>query len=207
MAKMKAMVCGVGINDMDYKVTLYEGEKTIWTCPYYSTWRGMLERCYSDRRLKARPSYEGAKVHKPWLRFSNFRSWMMQQQWIEFTDDEECNIEKKQLDKDLLSGGKRGKLYSPETCVFVSRCSNMFLIDGKKARGLLPLGLSKDGNKYRSQVNNPFTRRRDHLGMSTSPEIAQAFYISRKKELARELAENESDKRVKKALLSIDWSH
>jgi hypothetical protein len=206
MAKMKATVHRVGINDADYKVTLSEGEKMVWRCPYYITWTHMLGRCYSDKILKTRSSYEGAKVCDSWLRFSNFRSWMIQQQWIEFTNDEECDIKKKQLDKDLLSGGKRGKLYSPETCVFISKRTNVFLVDCKAARGSLPLGVVKNRNKYQARTCNPFTGRAEYLGSFPTPEIAQAFYVARKKELARELAEEETDERVKQALLSIDWS-
>jgi hypothetical protein len=207
MTKNQATVFGVGINDATYKVHRHEKNQPIWVCPYYVTWKHMLERCYSEKRLKKFPSYEGAKVYEPWLRFSNFRSWMMQQQWIEFTDDEECNIERKELDKDLLSGGKRGKLYSPETCAFVSRHSNTFLTDRKALRGKYPLGVCKEHNRYRASVSNPFTGRQEFLGAFNSPEIAQAFYISRKKEIAEQLAENESDERVKKALLSMDFSH
>jgi hypothetical protein len=207
MVKMKGKFYGVGINDADYKVHRWNGRKNVWTCPYYSTWRRMLTRCYSDIYLNKSPSYKGCQVCDSWLRFSNFRSWMENQQWIEFTDDEECNIIKKQLDKDILSGQKRGKLYSRETCVFVSGRTNSFLIDCKKRRGGAPLGVYINGEKYCAMVRNPFTKKRECLGTFTSPEIAQAFYIAQKKELAQQLAELESDPRVKEALLSIDFSH
>jgi hypothetical protein len=196
MTKNKATVYGVGINDATYKVHSHEKNQRFWTCPYYVTWRHMLERCYSEKKLKKHPSYKGAIVCNSWLSFSNFRSWMMQQQWM-----------KKELDKDLLSGGKRGKLYSPETCVFVSGRVNSFLTDSKKTRGHQPLGVCKRGNKYIALVCNPFTRRQEYLGVFTSPEIAQAFYIARKKEFAKQLSEEEPDERVKQALLSMDFSH
>jgi hypothetical protein len=207
MAKTKGVVFGIGINDASYKVTLNEGEKMIWICPYYTTWSEMIRRCYSAIFLKAHPSHKGSKVCDSWLRFSNFRSWMIQQQWIEFTNDDECNIERKELDKDFLSGEKRGKLYSPKTCIFVSSRINSFLTDCKKTRGKYPLGVYKRGNKYVAGVNNPFTKKKEHLGTFTLPEIAQAFYIARKKEIAQQLAKEETDPRIKQALLSMDFSH
>jgi hypothetical protein len=206
---MVELVYGVGINDASYKVTKTERGQAVWYCPYYTTWKSMLSRCYPASCKKKYPSYEGAQVCDSWLRFSNFRSWMMEQQWIEFSEDDECKIERKQLDKDLLSGKKRGKLYSPNTCVFVSNRINVFLLDRKGARGSSPLGVCKHSKskKYRAQVNNPFTKEYEYLGLFPSPEIAQAFYIARKKEFAKQLSEEETDPRVKDALLSLDFSH
>ena len=116
------LVCGVGINDADYKVELKRvvgrvNGKPIreidWICPFYYKWRNMLVRGYS-RKLKDRhKTYEECYVCEEWLRFSNFKAWMEQQDW-----------EGKQLDKDLLVIGN--KLYSPSTCCFVSRQVNSF---------------------------------------------------------------------------------
>ena len=46
------MLFGVGINDAGYTILITKRigngkTKTIWACPYYSKWTGMLERCYS----------------------------------------------------------------------------------------------------------------------------------------------------------------
>ena len=44
--------------DLSYSKRIYEEalkedgsrlQKTIWICPYYSRWRGMLERCFSEK--------------------------------------------------------------------------------------------------------------------------------------------------------------
>lgn len=198
------LVCGVGVNDADYAVSkskCEEGRKV--RCPYYQTWQNMLKRCYGgDLRLK---TYNGCEVCEEWLRFSNFRSWMREQQWIEFDGTDECNIVRKQLDKDLLSGGKRGKLYSPDTCAFITSGLNNFLTDSEKSRGRFPFAREME-KKYGAEVNNPFTKKREWLGSFPTPEEAQAFYIARKAELAMELAAEQTDERVAHALINMDWS-
>jgi hypothetical protein len=183
MVKMKAMVCGVGINDADYKVNRWERGPQVWQCPYYTTWKSMIERCYSVNNRKTHPSYEGSKVCDSWLRFSKFRKWMTTQQWIYFTDDEERNIIKKELDKDLLSGEKRGKIYSPETSVFLSRRTNLFLTDSKKTRGEYPLGVCKfSNNKYKAQVKNPFTKNKNTWAHSTLQKLHKYSTLPVKKD-------------------------
>lgn len=116
------LVQGFGINDADYVVSKYEswyegGErklKILWQCPYYVKWRSMLNRCYSARYHKNKPTYIGCYVCEEWLTFSNFKAWMETQDW-----------ERKELDKDLLMEGN--KEYGPNFCVFISRELNLFL--------------------------------------------------------------------------------
>lgn len=204
----KKLVMGKGVNDANYAITRSErvnGKwKRVWKCPYYRGWHGMLTRCYSKTYLKNQPSYEGSSVCAEWLTFSNFRRWMGQQQWIRFT--EKGDIEKLHLDKDFLSGNKRGKLYSPETCAFISHSLNNFLIDSEKSRGKHLLGVSFFKGKYKAQVRNPITKKQEYLGLFHDVEVAQAFYIARKREIAVLLAEEQTDSRIAKALLEIDWS-
>ena len=55
------MVCGVGINDADYKVVNKEkfidhnGNVCIRniTCPFYRAWADMLSRCYRENTICA----------------------------------------------------------------------------------------------------------------------------------------------------------
>ena len=114
--KPKILVCGVGINDADYVVKKFETigyvdgkrkRKLVWTCPYHRAWESMLKRCYSAKYQERQPTYKGCTVSDDWLTFSNFRAWMIAQDW-----------EGKHLDKDLLFEGN--KIYSTETCVFVA---------------------------------------------------------------------------------------
>ena len=134
----RKLLYGVGINDSDYttyKKTLIEYKdnkqkyNTIWVCPYLSCWRSMLQRCYSEVYKKRQPTYKDCYVCDEWLTFSNFKSWMESQDW-----------EGKHLDKDLLVCNN--KVYSPETCVFVPRCINNFMLQSKARRGDYPLGVS-----------------------------------------------------------------
>jgi len=209
MPKTKRLVRGIGINDADYVVAkakqINGTSKRVWTCPYYKTWGDMLTRCYLKRYLKRNPSYTGSKVCIEWLIFSNFRNWMRQQQWIQFTAS--GDIEKRHLDKDFLSGTKRGKLYSPDTCVFVSRQLNSFLLDGKAKRGMLPLGvtLATNSRKFQARIRNPFTNKSEYLGSFYTAEEAQAFYVARKQEFAAMLAAEQTDPRIANALLNINW--
>lgn len=70
---MVKMVYGVGINDADYQVQVYDKvrledgtiyRRNAWCCPFYRKWRSMLERCYSEKWLERYPSYEVVKLQK-----------------------------------------------------------------------------------------------------------------------------------------------
>ena len=107
--KSGKLVWGVGINDADYSVCPRVDGIHI-NCIYYQTWQSMLERCYSSKYQAKHPTYKSCTVCEEWLHFSNFRSWMVGQ-----------NHKGKFLDKDILELGN--KIYSPETCIFVTRQS------------------------------------------------------------------------------------
>lgn len=192
------LVQGVGINDVDYKVTKHEtvivnGEKKwklVWTCVYYRTWADMLVRCYSKKSQKRYPSYRGCSVADEWLLFSNFKSWMEKQDW-----------ENNHLDKDILFVGN--KVYSEDTCVFISPMVNTFVTDSGASRGQFLIGCywNKALKKFQAYCNNPFTKNREHLGMFSSEQEAHDAWKVRKLELAKELAAMQSDPRVAKALI------
>lgn len=105
---------GLGVNDVEYAVNITRGEgkyrKIVWRCPYYQKWVNMLDRVYGNTD---RPTYRHVKVCEDWLSFANFKMWMEKQDWFG-----------KELDKDLLGNGD---LYSPNTCMFVSKKVNMLL--------------------------------------------------------------------------------
>lgn len=193
------LICGIGVNDADYVVVEREEigyvdgkrkQKIVWECAYYKVWTSMLSRCYSTKYQEKHPTYKGCSVSDEWLTFSNFKSWMEKQDW-----------EGKQLDKDLLFEGN--KVYSAETCVFVSREVNMFATDRGAARGEWLIGVywNKEVNKFKSQCSNPFTKKREYLGLFTSELEAHQAWRKRKLELAYELADIQTDERVAKALI------
>ena len=155
--KTKKLVCGVGINDADYvdhkyKTIEADGKmkrRLVWICPFYRSWKGMLERCYSEKYQERYPTYIGCTVSEEWKRFSNFRSWMEKQDW-----------EGMQLDKDLLIEGN--KVYSADTCVFVTSMVNTFTLDCGASKGEWMIGVAwhKGASKFMSQCSNPFTKKK-----------------------------------------------
>ena len=197
--KPKKLVCGVGVNDADYAVLKREEagyvdgkrkRKLVWGCDYYSRWSAMLRRCYDAKYQERKPTYAGCTVSNDWLTFTNFKNWMMGQDW-----------EGNHLDKDLLFEGN--KVYSPETCVFVSPMVNTFTIDRGNDRGKWLIGAcwDKASKKFRAQCSNPFTKENEKLGHFTSEQEAHNAWLKRKLELAHELAAIQTDPRVAKALI------
>lgn len=181
-------VYGVGINDVDYPVHKFEYsrdingnlkvDKRIWTCPFYETWRDMIKRCYSEKDQIKNPAYVGVKVCEEWLTLSNFKAWMEQQDW-----------EGKQLDKDLLVFGNR--VYSPDRCVFISIKLNQFFKDRSNDRGPYPLGVTKhsSSDKYVARCMNPFTEKRESLGLYSNPEEAHIAWKEYKHKMALKFAD------------------
>ena len=149
----------------------------------------MLERCYSEKFLESNQSYIGTSVCSEWLYATEFKKWMEQQDW-----------HGKSLDKDIIT--PRSKLYSPETCAFVLKATNLFVTARGACRGEYPIGvdLYKRTGKYRAQCKNPFTEKPEHLGYFSTPEEAHEAWRKRKHELAQLVAAKESDPRIVEAL-------
>jgi hypothetical protein len=185
---MTKLVCGVGINDANYTISpTVEGRQI--TCQFYITWVSMLCRCYLDSVHAQFPTYTGCEVCKEWHSFSNFKAWMETQDW-----------EGKQLDKDILLAGN--KLYSPENCAFVDLMTNVFVTDRLAARGKYPVGVSFDfqSGKYKASCRNPITKKQETLGRFLCEDQAHLAWRKRKHELACELADLQTDKRISIAL-------
>lgn len=200
MKSKPRLVYGVGINDADYVVKKIETigykngkrkQKLIWECPYYRVWKDMLTRCYSTKFKERQPTYAGCSVSEEWLTFSNFRKWMEAQDFVG-----------KQLDKDLLF--ECNKVYSVETCVFVTQMVNSFTIDCRSSRGEWMVGVSwhKRANKFVSECSNPFTKKGEYLGLFNSELEAHEAWRKRKLELAYDLAAIQTDEKVAKALVN-----
>ena len=195
---MNKLVLGVGINDLGYRVHVQEEvtknggkriRKTVFICRYYTAWTDMLKRCYSEKYLESRPSYIDTSVCSEWLYASEFKKWMEQQNW-----------HGKCLDKDIIVPGS--KLYSPETCAFVLKATNSFVIASDARRGDYPIGvyLLRHTGKYRAQCKNLFSGKNENLGCFSTPEEAHENWRKRKHELAQLVAATESDLRVVEAL-------
>lgn len=192
MAKTK-LVYGAGLNDADYvpevKVFINGKQKRIWYCPFFITWRSMLQRCFSQLCQSRHPTYINCSVSPEWLLFSEFRKWMNNQPW-----------EGNDLDKDILHPGN--KQYGPDKCVFVSTALNNFLLDRGASRGNYPIGVSfhKQRSKFIAQCRNPFTGKKEFLGYFNWPDEAHEAWRKRKHELACIYADMQTDERIAEAL-------
>ena len=168
---------GVGVNDADYQISSAVNGKRV-TCPFYRKWADMLKRCYSDRYLKTHPTYAECKCCSEWLTFSAFKSWMKSQDW-----------QGKQLDKDIKYTGN--KIYSPDTCIFVTDKINLLLNSNLADRGRWPRGvcLNNQSNKFHAtcKVNG----KNKHLGMFLTPEEASVAYREFKSALIMSVAESQ----------------
>lgn len=181
----RRLVQGIGINDADYPT-----DSNGVQCPFYSRWKDMLARCYS---AKAHKTYRDKSVCDQWLKFSNFKVWMETQDW-----------QGNQLDKDLLVQGN--KVYSPETCVFVTPQVNSFLSDCRGKRGDYPVGVHfhKGAGRFAAQCRT-LGGGKKHLGLFDNPELAHEAWLEFKSNLGEVLAGQQTNADVKIALLSIDY--
>lgn len=192
---MNKKIYGVGINDLNYTTTKskkLEGKKIIiWKCPFHACWSRMIARCYCKKTHIRMPSYTNCRVCDDWLYFSKFKSWMESQDW-----------ENKHLDKDLLISGN--KKYSPETCVFLDKEINLFLIERETCRGEWPIGVifHKQKKMFMAQCNNPFTKTNEYLGLFICPEKAHLAWKARKHEHAIALSKTQNDLKIKTALIT-----
>lgn len=165
----KKPLCGVGINDAPYQVTMNLFGPRV-TCPVYQTWSSMIKRCYSDKVHLKRPTYTDCNVASEWHSFMSFREW-----WLQHYK------EGYHLDKDLIVPAS--KIYSPATCIFVPSWLNSFTVAKDANRGLLPLGVSLSN----VQVSKPYLARcadgcgkQVHLGLYNTPEEAHQAWLSYK---------------------------
>lgn len=184
----KRLVQGFGVNDADYVIENRLSNGKRLRCPFYRTWNRMLERAYSPKYHAIKPTYIGVTVCEEWRSFMAFRAWMMDQDW-----------EGKHLDKDILVPGN--KVYSPETCVFVTPQINNLLTDSAAIRGDWPIGASWDkvNNKFFAQIRENGKNR--YLGYFHSPHEAHLAWREEKVRLVRKAAEECDDPRIAAGLL------
>lgn len=185
--RSRKLLQGVGINDADYAVTTtINGTRTM--CPYYRTWHNMIHRSYNPKYKRVNITYEDCTVHEDWHLFSTFSKWMCGQDW-----------QGKVLDKDLLIRGN--KIYSSDTCAFLSPAINSLLIEGHTARGNWLSGVTK-GKKgsYIAAISKGISITNNYLGsFPTEIQAHNAWRIAKSNQLL-DAVNNEVDTRVKEAL-------
>lgn len=103
----------------------------------YQTWHNMLVRCYDSNYHKLFPTYKQCTVCNEWKNFTNFSEW--------FEDNYQEGLV---LDKDSKVAGN--KIYSPETCTFISSLEN-----GRLAKkDIMRKWLVEHSNGQKVKINN-----------------------------------------------------
>lgn len=181
---------GVGYNSTGVHKTRVNDKITS---AYYS-WSNMMQRCYSVKFQKKKPTYIGCTVADEWHDFQCFAEWFYSQE-----DSDKSYA----LDKDLLF--PNNKTYSPDTCVFIPQELNKLLCDRKAARGKLPQGVTFHiaGNKYMATIS--INAKTEYLGSYHTPDEAYKAYRLAKEDYVKKKAiewRHEIDERVFQALMN-----
>lgn len=185
---LRKPIHGVGINDSSYLVHLMNNNRVVNRCPYYKTWENMISRCYRANGKETLPTYEECYVSEEWLVFSVFRKWMAKQDW-----------KGKQLDKDIKVIGN--KIYSKDTCLFVTKQINLLLNDRKAARGSCSQGVSKKKGTEKYVAQCGVNGKPQHLGYFSTDKEASKTYRAFKKALIKIIANEPENSGIKNHLL------
>ena len=157
-------VCNVGFYGIgNYKSRDEDGKKT----EVYKVWCDMLRRCYDPYILNKEASYIDCFVCEEWHNFQNFADWY-------YKNIYNCNNEKMYLDKDILYKGN--KIYSPKTCVLVTRKINNLFTRRQNHRGEYPIGVCYHKENNNLIVHCNIGGKSNHLGCFPLNRPFQAFY-------------------------------
>ena len=192
---MTKLVWGVGINDKT-RPAWVDGK----IVKEYALWQSMLNRCYSEKYLKLRPTYKGCDVSNNFLGYSFFYDWCQEQIGFDKVDEKGRGF---QLDKDILFTGN--KLYSETTCVFVPREINSFFTDSGAIRGNNPVGVTFHKASGRFVAQCAVDSKSKYLGLFNTHEEAFAVYKPFKEALCKQLAlkwQPEIDERLFNAMMN-----
>lgn len=151
----------------------------------FKSWSHMLERCYTDRIHKLRPTYIGCEVCEEWLYYTNFKKWYDNNY---YKVENECM----HLDKDILHKGN--KTYSPDNCIFVPQFINDLFTKRQNDRGEYPIGVSlrSNSNKYSCRCNRN-RGKSNYVESFNTPEEAFYRYKYIKEQYIKEVAEQYKD--------------
>ena len=153
-----------------YKInTKIDGEKVH--TKEYQLWKGIVERCFSERYQNKYPTYAGCKMSENFLSFQYFAEWCQSQVGYLQKDYH--------LDKDILIDGN--KLYSEDTCVFAPKDLNAFSKKFDRPREDLPTGVYKTkSGKFKAKAGDKVFGN-FVVGIFATIEEASEAYIEQKK--------------------------
>lgn len=192
----KKFVYGFGIPDSPVPIQQYVNSadgltRKKMTIPEYKDWSDMLKRALSyDFKMEVK-CYDKVTVSEDFRRFSSYYTWVHEVQ--QNPDWKSC-----QLDKDILSPTD-AKIYSPETCAYVTNKTNGFftskdinsLLFTPNSKGIITLSMS-----------TPFSNKNIDLGKFDNQDEARIAWKEGKHQIALKLAEIEKDPRVVEVLLT-----
>ncbi len=119
--------------------------------PYYNVWNSMIHRCYAEQDGKYR-IYKNVTVCDRWLIFENF---LADCRNIDGFDEEMFLSGNLVLDKDIKQRHQTNKVYSPETCTWVSKRENALYQDAQ----MRPFeAISPQGEVFHSENIAAFAR-------------------------------------------------
>lgn len=164
-------VCGVGYDSMKYGYKKTH-QRSHLKC--YSVWKDMIRRCYDDKHKASYKCYEDVYCCEDWKDFQEFAKWF----YSNYKEGYE-------LDKDLLKINNRE--YSPETCAFLPRSLNLFLVHtrGKDSVGVFFNERSGSYSAYCCDGKG----KSINLGTVRDEKAAHLLYKEYKESLAKRLAD------------------
>ncbi len=173
VVERRQLCAGWGVNDAPY-ITQPTVNGKVVKCPYYAVW---------SRMVHAARAWRGT-VCKEWRYFMAFRAWMSAQDWGG-----------KRFDRDLLVAGNA--VFCPERCCFVTHNVAGIRRSLGATGGPWPPGVdSPSEGRYRAVCGK-------HLGYFHTPEAAHEAWRTAKKCAVYGLATEQTDDRVRDALIEI----
>lgn len=137
-------VCGVGCTG-DIKT---KGKYKT----YYSIWHGMICRCY-DEKNKRYDAYRNVSVCDRWLVFENFYNDACS---LDGYDNDKIQAGMLVLDKDTKQRYIQNKVYSPETCIWLSKYENNRIQDSQQTPFI---AISPSGEVFEDYNITDFAKR------------------------------------------------
>lgn len=153
---MHPSLCGVGFLGSEF-------DEPIGRFKSYKVWYSMLQRCYDEKFQTKQPTYIDCSVTKEWHNYSVFKAWY-----------DENYVEGYQLDKDIKVKGSR--VYSPDTCLFVSSKLNNLLtnIQSDNSSGYIGVCYNKPLKRYVARIRS--VEGNIFLGYATTASEAYELY-------------------------------
>ena len=163
--KMVPNIIGIGFIGSDIKITTDPLTFTL-----YKVWNDMLHRCYNITD-KDYPIYGGLgiKVSPEWFNFTTFMNDAKLLPGFNFKLE---FPEEYQLDKDYLQLNipKSQRIYSKETCIWISKFDNIMIMNRDNLGSCGYYGVVYKDNAYCTRIDNIY------YGKFTIPEAAASLF-------------------------------